>query len=319
MNAELFGFTFATAAPDPFGMQVGVQSAEGDPMEKPAGRRRAARSTSAVPRFTAAATAQLTATGLLELVEPTHGRSDLVVSPANVRVLTEVVQEVRQADDLRRHGLKPRSKLLFCGPPGCGKTLCAEVLAAELKLPLVVARLDAIITTYLGETASNLRKVFEAASALPVVLFLDEFDALARARTDSNEHSEIRRVVNSLLMMIDRYEGRGILVAATNLAETIDEAAWRRFDEVLLFDRPNARQVASTLKIKLRNYPIKIDPLKYVEQLKGFSYAEIERVCLTAIKRSILDHHGTVNDNIFQRAIDSERRRAAVRKGASVT
>lgn len=316
MNAELLGFTFATTAADPFGSQSGIQESREAVLDKATARKRGQRTAATQSRFTAAATAPLTSTGLLELVEPTHDRNDLVVSASNYRVLAEIVEETRRADDLRRHGLKPRSKLLFCGPPGCGKTLCAEVLASELKLPLVVARLDAIITTYLGETASNLRKIFDAAGSTPVVLFLDEFDALARARTDTSEHSEIRRVVNSLLMLIDRYAGRGILIAATNLAESIDEAAWRRFDEVVLFERPTDRQIASMLKIKLRNFPVQIEPAQYVSRLTGFSYAEIERVCLSAMKRSILNRLPALNDAIFQQAIDSERRRAAVRQGA---
>jgi SpoVK/Ycf46/Vps4 family AAA+-type ATPase len=106
------------------------------------------------------------------------------------------MEEFRGADLLRRHGLEIRSKLLFCGPPGCGKTLTAEVFAHELGLPLVIARLDAIISSFLGETATNIRKVFESAAGQPCVLFLDEFDGLARARADGSEHNELRRVVN---------------------------------------------------------------------------------------------------------------------------
>jgi SpoVK/Ycf46/Vps4 family AAA+-type ATPase len=102
----------------------------------------------------------------------------------------------------------------------------------------------------LGETASNLRKVFDIAVQLPTVLFLDEFDALARARTDAMEHNEIRRVVNSLLMMIDRFAGKGLLIAATNLESSIDYAAWRRFAEVMLFDRPTLHQIKSPLRLR---------------------------------------------------------------------
>lgn len=251
---------------------------------------------------------------MLELIEPQHNVSDLILSPENYKTLSDVVDEVRRGEEIKRHGLLPRSKLLFCGPPGCGKTLCAEVLAGELKLPLLVARLDGIITTYLGETASNLRKVFETISQIPAVLFLDEFDALARARTDSTEHNEIRRVVNSLLMMIDRFTGTGVLVAATNLDSSIDHAAWRRFDEVVLFERPTIHQIKSTLRLKLRNYPTQFEPAIYADRLEGMSFAEIERICVSSIRASILARETAVPILLFERAIDAERRRMKIRE-----
>ncbi len=109
-------------------------------------------------------------------------RNDIVLGATNVRVLLGLVKEFRRADEIRRHGLKVRSKLLFCGPPGCGKTLCAEIFAAELGLPLFLVKLDRLISSYLGETAGNVRKIFEFARKQPCVLFFDEFDAYRRAR-----------------------------------------------------------------------------------------------------------------------------------------
>jgi SpoVK/Ycf46/Vps4 family AAA+-type ATPase len=188
------------------------------------------------------------------------------------------------------------------------------VLARELKLPLLVARLDGIITTYLGETASNLRKVFDTAVQLPTVLFLDEFDALARARTDAMEHNEIRRVVNSLLMMIDRFAGKGLLIAATNLESSIDYAAWRRFDEVMLFELPTPHQIKSTLRLKTRNYPLEFEISKYADRLDGMSFAEIERICVSAIKGSILARKAAVPADMFEHAIDAEKRRISIRQ-----
>jgi SpoVK/Ycf46/Vps4 family AAA+-type ATPase len=314
MNAKLRGFTFATRAPDvnddPPATQVfgSEQSVESIKTNSPR------RVKSAESRLTAIAKAQLTASGLLELIDPQRGPADLIVSTENYQTLAELVNEVRRSEELRRHGLSPRSKLLFCGPPGCGKTLCAEVLARELKLPLLVARLDGIISTYLGATASNLRKVFDTAIQLPTVLFLDEFDALARARTDALEHNEIRRVVNSLLMMIDRFAGKGLLIAATNLENSIDHAAWRRFDEVMLFERPTLHQIRSTLQLKTRNYPFEFEVSDYAEHLDRMSFAEIERICLDAIKAAILARHSAVSTLIFEHAINAEKRRISVRQ-----
>lgn len=164
------------------------------------------------------------ASDFVERVEPRHSKTDIVLNAANVRVLLGLIKEFRRADDIRRHALPVRSKLLFCGPPGCGKTLCAEVFAAELGLPLFVVKLDRLISSYLGETAANVRKIFEFVRKQPCVLFLDEFDALARSRDDRGEHNELRRVVNSLLLFIDRIQPKGFLIAATNLDQALDSA-----------------------------------------------------------------------------------------------
>src|SRR5687768_13509626 len=209
---------------------------------------------------------------LIEATIPERNRHDIVLSPSNIRAFAGLLEEFRHGDRLRRHGLEVRSKLLFCGPPGCGKTITAEAFAFELALPLFVAKLDAVISSFLGETATNLRKVFEAAADQPSVLFLDEFDALARARSDSSEHNELRRVVNSLLQMIDRHKAKGFLIAATNLEESLDSAIWRRFDEVILFDLPKEREIRAFLKLKTKNFPAEFDLETKMAKLLGLSY-----------------------------------------------
>ncbi len=250
---------------------------------------------------------------LVEVIEPSRGRGDIVLSPKNVRGFLGLLEEFKHGDTIRRHGLRVRSKLLFCGPPGCGKTLTAEVLAHELGLPLLVARLDSIISSFLGETASNLKNVFDIATREPCVLFLDEFDALARTRSEGSDHSEIRRVVNNLLLMVDRFHGRGFLVAATNLEESLDLAVWRRFDEVFLFDYPRESQIQSLIGLKTRNFPLDFDVKSLSHRLLGLSYADVERVCLNAVKRSILKKKNTVREKEFLEALRDERRRQDVR------
>jgi SpoVK/Ycf46/Vps4 family AAA+-type ATPase len=141
---------------------------------------------------------------LVEAVQPERRASDLILDRPNQRLLLSLLGEFRQRDTLGAHGLRPRARLLFCGPPGCGKTLCAEVFAHEVKLPLLVASMDALVSSLLGETASNLRKIFDYAAAQPVVLLLDEFDAIARLRDDETLNGELRRVVNSLLLLYRR-------------------------------------------------------------------------------------------------------------------
>jgi len=254
------------------------------------------------------------ASDFVERVEPHHGKNDIVLSAANVRVLLGLTKEFRRADDVRRHGLPVRSKLLFCGPPGCGKTLCAEVFAAELGLPLFVVKLDRLISSYLGETAANVRKVFEFARKQPCILFLDEFDALARSRDDSGEHNELRRVVNSLLLFIDRIQPKGFLIAATNLDQALDPAVWRRFDEVIWFEKPDRPMIERFLRLKFKNVPLAFDPAARSGQLEGYSYAEIERICVQAIKAMVIDHRKQVEERDFNRALVDEARRSRTKR-----
>ncbi len=249
------------------------------------------------------------ASDFVERIEPSHTHKDIVLSPANVRVFLGLMKEFRRADDIRRKGLPIRSKLLFCGPPGCGKTLCTEIFAGELGLPLFVVKLERLISSYLGETASNVRKIFEFARKQPCVLFLDEFDALARSRGDSNEHNELRRVVNSLLIFIDRIQPKGFLVAATNLDQSLDAAIWRRFDEVVWFDKPDQPMIRRYLTMKFKNVTASFDPHAFVKKLEGYSYAEIERVCIQAIKSAVIDRHKQVREQDFAIALMDEARR----------
>jgi len=249
------------------------------------------------------------AADFIERVEPTHNRQDIILSAENVRIFIGLLREFQNADSIRRRGLSVRSKLLFCGPPGCGKTLCAEVFASELGLPLYIVKLDRLISSYLGETATNVRKLFEFARNQPCVLFFDEFDALARARGEDGEHNELRRVVNSLLIFIDRIQPEGFVVAATNLDQSLDPAIWRRFDEVVWFDRPEKPMISRFLKMRFKNVEIGFDPQSHLTALEGYSYAELERLCLQAIKTAIIDKRKAVQEGDFLEAISDERRR----------
>jgi SpoVK/Ycf46/Vps4 family AAA+-type ATPase len=259
------------------------------------------------------------ASDLVERVDPRHTKTDIVLSAVNGRILLGLIQEFRRADDIRRHGLPVRSKLLFCGPPGCGKTMCAEVFAAELGLPLFVVKLDRLISSYLGETAGNVRKIFEFARKQPCILFIDEFDALARSRDENGEHNEMRRVVNSLLLFIDRLQPKGFLIAATNLDRALDPAIWRRFDEVIWFEKPNRLMTERFLRLKFKNVSVGFDPSVRSAELEGYSYAEIERICVQAIKAMVIDRRKQVQERDFNRALTDEARRRSKNTGLTQT
>lgn len=248
---------------------------------------------------------------LVDVLEPTRSIADIVLASEARNSFDRLIEEQKRADELRRHCLPVRSKLLFCGPPGCGKTLGAEVIARELDLPLLTARIDALISSLLGQTATNLRRLFEYASRRPCVLFLDEFDALARSRTDVGEHNELRRVVNSLLGMIERHQGRGVFIAATNLETSLDAAIWRRFDDVVAFEPPAREDIKSLLDLLFKNFPVNFDIDASVGKLSGLSYAEIERVALDAVKTAVLKRRKSVTETDFAAALKGANRRSA--------
>jgi len=227
---------------------------------------------------------------LLAMKEPTRRLEDVVLSAENRTQFDEILAEHHHEDLLRSYGMAPADKLLFCGPPGCGKTLTAEILASELGRPLAVVRIDSVVSSYLGETAANLRKVFDFAGTLPMVMLFDEFDAVAKERADSAEHGELKRVVNAVLQMMDAYQGQSVLIAATNHEGILDSAVWRRFEEVIVFDLPNSEQILSLMEIKLRGVRRDFDlqSSKLVELFNNISHADIERVLRRAIKDMVL-------------------------------
>lgn len=191
------------------------------------------------------------------------------------------------------------NKIVMFGPPGTGKTLTAFYLAHRLELPLIVVRLDAIIHSHLGETGSNIRKIFEFAKLAPCVLFLDEFDAIARARDSIDEVKEMARVVNTLLQCLDEFKGNSTFIAATNLEEELDSAIWRRFDTRMNYGLPSRAELDVFL-MKLIGNPEQ--NAKLLEQTKdlllGCSFADIEQIILKAKRRMIIEDSQMSYDKI---------------------
>jgi len=245
---------------------------------------------------------------LLQIKEPTRRLEDVVLSDENSSLLEEILQELHKSEILKSYGLYPVDRLLFCGPPGCGKTLTAEVVASELGLPLSIIRIDSVISSYLGETASNLRQVFDFISSVPMVVLFDEFDAFGKERDDAAEHGELKRVVNAFLQMLDNFEGKSLLIAATNHDQILDSAVWRRFDEVLVFDLPNIEQLRRLLLVKLRGFrrDFEIEDADFVSQLKGMSHADVERVLRRAAKDMIFSGKEFLSARHVQSAISRE-------------
>lgn len=241
---------------------------------------------------------------------PSRYFADLVLSGDNLAVLTELTAEVPKWPLLDQHGVPRRQRILFYGPAGTGKSSAAEALAAEVGLPLVVVRIDALVSSLLGETATNLRRVFEYVEHGSYVVLFDEFDALGRARDDPSEHGEIKRVVNALLQMIDGFQGASVLIAATNHEHMLDPAVWRRFDEALEFGRPTVHAIRKLLRLRLgpvQRSDVDIDMV--AGRLKGLPQAAVEKAVLDARRRALLDGGEVVTGKALLAAADAVHRR----------
>lgn len=251
----------------------------------------------------------------IQRIEPRFSPEDIQLTTENVGLFAGLIDEFKRSELIKRNGLQVRSKLLFCGPPGTGKTLCAEIFAGQLGLPFFHVKLDRLISSFLGETASNIRKTFEFARRQPCVLFFDEFDALARSRDEGSDHSELRRVVNSLLIFIDQIQPSGFLIAATNMDGQLDPAIWRRFDEIVWFDHPDEGMTRKYLVNAMKNAQLEFDIEDMVQGTTEYSYAELEKICNQAKKLALLGRKKTISKKHFREAIRyADRRRMRIRK-----
>lgn len=227
---------------------------------------------------------------LLQNHQPERNFDELVLNKRVTDALLGIAEEQQRVDLLRAHGLEPRHRLLLVGPPGNGKTSVAEALATELFVPLVTVRYEGVVGSYLGETASRLAKVFEHVRSRRCVLFFDEFDAVAKERGDEHETGEIKRVVSSLLLQIDRLPSHVVVVAATNHAELLDRAVWRRFQLRINLPPPSREQIQDFLArfASSRGFALGRSPRTLADHLAGASFGEVEEFGLGLLRRYVL-------------------------------
>ncbi|MBZ9701964.1 MULTISPECIES: ATP-binding protein [unclassified Mesorhizobium] len=226
---------------------------------------------------------------ILETI-PQRQLSELILPLPVTQQVRNLVEEQSRADLLRSHGVQPRHTMLLSGPPGNGKTSVAEAIAEALALPLFTVRYDALVGSYLGETNTRLRKLFDYVRTTACVLFFDEFDAIGKERGDTHETGEIKRVVSFLLMQIDQLPSYVVAVAATNHHALLDSAVWRRFQMRLHVPQPDWRQVAVLIARYFDTWDEKlsISPEALAKQLEPASFAEIVEFCQTVRRGHIL-------------------------------
>ena len=227
--------------------------------------------------------------GLLLEIHPQEHLVDLVVDPQIKKRIERIINEFTYRDKLFRHNLENRRKILFSGHPGTGKTMTASVIANELRLPIYVVLMDKIVTKYMGETSAKLRQIFDYIEDVPAVYLFDEFDAIGGQRGKDNEVGEMRRVLNSFLQFIERDHSDSLIIAATNNLELLDQALFRRFDDVIHYQLPTDQEKIQLLKNRLNGNLSQKDIDSILPELTSLSHAEINQACLDAIKESVIN------------------------------
>jgi SpoVK/Ycf46/Vps4 family AAA+-type ATPase len=240
--------------------------------------------------------------GLSDLIltsKPDARLSELIV-PENLRKRIErILREYRQQEKLKRHSLSNRRKILLAGPPGTGKTMTASIIAGELHLPCFVIQMDKLVTKFMGETSAKLRQIFEVIQQHRGIFLFDEFDAIGAERGLDNDVGEMRRVLNSFLQFIEYDQSESIIIAATNNPRLLDQALFRRFDDILHYQSPGPEEAAHLIASHLGVFIGKFSLKPVIEKAIGLSHAEITQACDDAIKETILNGKKKVTKNLL--------------------
>ena len=252
---------------------------------------------------------------LLEIQHHNSNFDNLLISNEVKSQLEQIIREFKDSDILATYNLQYKKKILLCGEPGTGKTFSAQIISSVLNIPLLYIRFDSIISSYLGETAGNLRKVFDFVENGTWIVLFDEFDIIGKNRDDSHEHGEIKRVVNNFLQMLDNLKGDSIILAATNHQNMLDPAIWRRFDDVVYYNLPDEKIRYKLFEFYLK--PIKkeanIEFKQFAKLTKGLSPADIKMIAEEAMKLAIISSRNVISESDIKISVDKFIRRENVK------
>jgi len=260
--------------------------------------------------------------GALDLVivlapeEVEQQMDDIVCTPEQLAIIKKIQLAIKNREFLRLHRIYEVGKLLFVGPPGTGKTSVALAMSRTMHMPVLEVRVSMITSQYLGETSKNIDRIFELAKKLaPSILFIDEFDFIAKSRV-ADDHGAMKRAVNSLLKNIDKInlvKNNVLLIGATNHPQLLDEAAWRRFDEVVEFSLPNEEMRKNILMKVTSSIPCKLDYQQLASQTDGFSGSDLRMLVKEAILSSLMENRKSIGPEDIEKGIHMVKNRNAIR------
>ena len=227
---------------------------------------------------------------ILDVFHPKITLKDMVLDKKVLQPLKKIIQEHENWEVLQKYNLSPRRKLLLTGPPGCGKTMTAQALAGDLGLPVFIVRLDGVVSKFMGESIAKLRLIFDAMPENRGVYLFDEFDSIGSHRDQGQDVGEIKRILNSFLINIEKDQSNSIIIAATNLPEMLDKALFRRFDDVIQYPLPTENDIINSLKKNLQAFSFKelIDYTEVAKKGAGLNYSDIVRAAEDTIKEMIM-------------------------------
>ncbi len=245
---------------------------------------------------------------LIEVFQPRVNLSNMVLDFDVRKRLTKLVSEQKKWELLRHHNLFPIRKLLLIGAPGTGKTMTAHAIAGELGIPVFIIRLDGLLSKYMGESIAKLRLIFDLMPSQRAVYLFDEFDSIGSHRNQGQDIGEIKRILNSFLINIEKDDSNSIIIAATNLPDSLDTALFRRFDDIIKYPLPTEGEIISAIKKYTNSYSFdsRLNYANIAKSFLGLNYSDIAKACESTIKEKILSDSEKLHKEFLLNALQSK-------------